>query len=153
VSGGVPGRLLRGSIHTGDPILVLSHVGWSTYTLYGGTVLRRYSPAVATTYAYTVAAVILLPISLLEAPVLPILGASALTWAIVLFQALVGGLAHIWYYAGVRAVGPSRSVIFMNLSPLVGVLLATLLLGEALRAGHLVGGAVVLLGVFLTTRR
>ena len=41
----------------------------------------------------------------------------------------------------------------MNISPLVGVLLATLLVGEALRPGHLAGGAVVMLGVFLTTRR
>ena len=31
--------------------------------------------------------------------------------------------------------------------------LSALLLGEALRGSHLVGGAVVLLGVFLTTRR
>jgi drug/metabolite transporter (DMT)-like permease len=66
---------------------------------------------------------------------------------------LLGGLAHVWYYAAIRAVGASRSVVFMNLSPLVGVLLATLLLGEALQPGHLAGGAVVLLGVFLTTRR
>jgi drug/metabolite transporter (DMT)-like permease len=50
-------------------------------------------------------------------------------------------------------VGASRSAIFINLSPLVGVELATLLLGEVLGAGHLAGGAVVLLGVVLTTRR
>lgn len=153
VSGGVPGRLLQGSFHTGDLVLIVSQVGWSAYTIYGRTVLRRYSPAVATTYAYIVAALLLVPISLVEAPLAPILDASALTWAIILFQALLGGLAHVWYYAAIRAVGASRSVVFMNLSPLVGVLLATLLLGEALQPGHLAGGAVVLLGVFLTTRR
>ena len=153
VSGGAPGGILRGSFHTGDLVLVLSQVGWSAYTIYGRTILRRFSPAVATTYAYTVAALILIPISFLEAPVAQVLDASVLTWAIVLFQALAGGLAHVWYYAGVRAVGASRSAIFINLSPLVGVVLATLLLGEVLGAGHLVGGAVVLLGVVLTTRR
>ncbi|HEV8661977.1 MAG TPA: DMT family transporter [Candidatus Methylomirabilis sp.] len=153
VSGGAPGRLLRGSFHSGDLVLIVSQVGWAAYTIYGRTVLKRYSPAVATTYAYTVAALVLVPISLLEAPLAPLLDASLLTWGIILFQALLGGLAHVWYYAGVRAVGASRSVVFMNLSPLVGVLLATLLVGETLRGGHLVGGAVVLAGVFLTTRR
>lgn len=153
VSGGDPVRLLRGSFHSGDLILIVSQVGWSGYTIYGRTILRRYSPAVATTYAYSVAALILVPVSVLEAPLRPLLDASAQTWAIVLFQALLGGLAHVWYYAGIRAVGASRSVVFMNLSPVVGVVLATLLLGEALRASHLAGGAVVLLGVFLTTRR
>lgn len=153
VSGGTPGRLLQGSFHSGDLVLIVSQVGWAAYTIYGRTVLKRYSPAVATTYAYTVAALVLVPISLLEAPLAPLLDASLVTWGIILFQALLGGLAHVWYYAGVRAVGASRSVVFMNLSPLVGVLLATLLVGETLRGGHLVGGGVVLVGVFLTTRR
>lgn len=153
VSGGSPGRLLQGSFHSGDLVLIFSQMGWAGYTIYGRTILRRYSPAVATTYAYSVAALLLLPVSLLEAPLSPILEASAVTWAIVLFQALLGGLAHVWYYVGIRTVGASRSVVFMNLSPLVGVLLATSLLGEALRGSHLAGGAVVLLGVFLTTRR
>jgi drug/metabolite transporter (DMT)-like permease len=52
----------------------------------------------------------------------------------------------------VHVVGPSRAAIFMNLQPVVGVLLATLLLSEAIGPWHILGGALVLAGVALTTR-
>ena len=51
-----------------------------------------------------------------------------------------------------KEVGASRSAIFMNLQPIVGVLLTGLMLGERIGAAELAGGAAVLGGVALTTR-
>jgi drug/metabolite transporter (DMT)-like permease len=52
----------------------------------------------------------------------------------------------------VSVVGPSRSAVFMNFQPVVGVLLATTLLKEGLTGWDVAGGALVLVGVALTTR-
>jgi drug/metabolite transporter (DMT)-like permease len=41
----------------------------------------------------------------------------------------------------------------MNIQPVAGLLLATLLLGEALTLAAGVGAALILAGVFVTTRR
>ena len=79
--------------------------------------------------------------------------ASPIAWAVVLYQAMLGALAHVWWYEGVKAVGASRSAIFMNLQPVVGVLLAAAILGESIGVAQALGGLAVLVGVTLTTRQ
>ena len=70
----------------------------------------------------------------------------------VLYQAFLGTVAHVWWYEGVKAVGPSRAAAFMNLQPIVGVLLAWVMLREAVAWPEIGGGVLVLLGVALTTQ-
>ena len=77
---------------------------------------------------------------------------SQTAWGVVLYQAFLGAIAHVWWYEGVKAVGPSRAAIFMNLQPVVGVVLAWALLHEAVEWPEVVGGPLVLLGVALTTQ-
>src|SRR2546426_2461887 len=77
---------------------------------------------------------------------------SVIGWTVVLYQALFGAVAHVWWYRAVSVIGPSRSSIFMNFQPVVGVVLATTLLKEGLTGWDVAGGALVLVGVALTTR-
>ncbi|HET7877011.1 MAG TPA: EamA family transporter [Methylomirabilota bacterium] len=137
----------------GDFILLGAQVGWSAYTIYGKRVLLLHSPAVATTSAYVLGSLMLLPMALLTAPFFPRPDlASPVAWGVVLYQAVLGAIAHIWWYEGVKAVGPSRSAIFMNFQPVVGVLLAWAMLGETIEPSEVMGGTAVLAGVALTTR-
>jgi drug/metabolite transporter (DMT)-like permease len=53
----------------------------------------------------------------------------------------------------VKAIGPSRTVVFNNLVPVFGVALAALLLGESITASMGIGGTLSVLGVMLTNRR
>jgi drug/metabolite transporter (DMT)-like permease len=143
-----------GSLHTGDFIVLFSLTGWSAYTIYGKRVLAVHSPAVATTFSYILGTLMLIPLAVFTAPLFPPARfTSATAWAVVLYQAIIGALAHVWWYEGVRAVGASRAAIFMNLQPVVGVLLAAGLLREAVGPAQLVGGLAVLVGVALTTRQ
>ncbi|HET8578405.1 MAG TPA: DMT family transporter, partial [Methylomirabilota bacterium] len=138
----------------GDFILLVAQLGWSAYTIYGKHVLALHSPAVATTAAYILGSAMLVPMAFLAAPFFPAPDfRSPVAWTVVAYQAFLGALAHVGWYEGVNAVGPSRSAVFMNLQPVVGVLLAWALLGEAIEWPELVGGAAVLLGVWLTTRQ
>ncbi len=106
------------------------------------------------------------PITRADLPALAVLGISGITvsagifylavtsapaWGVVVFQGTLGTLSHIWYYRGVQTVGPSVTATFMNLQPLVGVLLATLLLGESVSVAQGLGAAAILGGVWLTT--
>jgi drug/metabolite transporter (DMT)-like permease len=52
---------------------------------------------------------------------------------------------------GLARLDAGQGAVFGNLKPLVGVLLAAVLLGESLTPGHLGGGALVLLGVLLAS--
>jgi drug/metabolite transporter (DMT)-like permease len=94
-----------------------------------------------------------LPMMLVAAPFFPRPDFTSQTaWLVVLYQAFLGAVAHVWWYEGVKAVGPSRAAIFMNLQPVVGLLLAWVMLHEAVEWPEVVGGALVLLGVALTTQ-
>lgn len=141
-------------LHTGDFIVLFSLAGWTAYTLYGKRVLTLHSPALATTLSYILGTLMLIPLALLTAPLFPPPRlASTAAWGVVLYQAILGAVAHVWWYEAVRAVGPSRSAIFMNFQPVVGVLLAAALLGETIGAAQVLGGVAVLVGVALTTRQ
>lgn len=145
---------LRDALRLGDLIVLIGQVGWAAYTLYGKRVLARLSPGLATTGAYISGTLFLIPLALLTAPAFPPARFTApIPWAVIVFQGTVGAIIHVWYYQAVRTVGPSRSAIFMNLQPLVGVVLATTLLGEEVGFAQIVGGLAILTGVYLTTQR
>ena len=95
----------------------------------------------------------ILPTAVLTAPLFPTPRIDSLTaWAVVLFQGLLGAVAHIWWYEAVLVVGPSQAAIFTNLQPIVGIVLAPLLLGERITVWQVFGTLLALAGVALTTR-
>ena len=61
-------------------------------------------------------------------------------------------LAFVWFYEGVRALGPARAAVFINLVPVAAIALGVLLLGEPLELSMLVGGALVIGGIWLINR-
>jgi drug/metabolite transporter (DMT)-like permease len=147
-------RVLEAPPHLGDGIVVTGQVLWATYTLYGKRVLVRLSPRVATTAAYVVGTAGLIPVAVLLAPAFPPADYTSLrAWGVVLFQGTLGTLSHVWYYRGVQAVGPAVTAMFINLQPLVGLLLTTGLLGERLAPAQAGGALLILAGVWLVTRR
>ena len=151
------GRLAGLSIEQlrpGDFITIAALTGWSVYTVYGKRVLGTLSPTVAVTGAYVTGTLLIYPTALAAAPLFPPPRlASPVAWAVVFYQGLIGAVAHVWWYRAVEVVGPSRSAIFMNLQPIVGIALAAALLREPIGLWQLLGTACVLAGVGLTTRR
>lgn len=141
------------NLHAGDFVILFAIAGWSAYTIYGKRILALHSPIIATTAAYVLGTLMLALLALGTAPLFPRPRLAApLAWGVVLYQSLMGAFAHVWWYEGVKAVGPSRSAIFMNFQPVVGVLLAAALLGERVTFAQVAGGLAVLAGVALTTR-
>lgn len=154
VTSGRLAALRLAELRAGDFITIAALSGWSVYTVYGKRALGALSPALATTGAYVAGTLLILPTALVAAPHFPAprLGSVA-GWAVVLYQGLIGAVAHVWWYRAVEVVGPSRSAIFMNLQPIVGIALAAALLHEPIGLWQILGTGCVLLGVGLTTAR
>jgi drug/metabolite transporter (DMT)-like permease len=73
---------------------------------------------------------------------------SVAGWGWLACLAVVSTVAAIsLFFAGLRRVGPTTASILATVEPLVTVLLAFLVFGEALGAVQLVGGALVLAAV------
>ncbi|UZN02041.1 DMT family transporter [Cellulomonas sp. S1-8] len=83
-------------------------------------------------------------------------GPVHLTWPVVLSMlglgALGTGLAYVWMARIIDSWGPQRASTVTYLTPLVGVLLGILVLGEQLHWYEPVGGLVVVLGVVVAQR-
>lgn len=73
--------------------------------------------------------------------------------SLVLLGALGTGFAYIWNVNVLRAWGPTSTSTVTYITPVVGVLLGVLLLGESLSWNQPVGAVLVLLGILFTQRR
>ena len=69
--------------------------------------------------------------------------------ATAVFASLV---AYVGWNHGVKIVGAGRAAMVMYLMPVFTALLGWLLLGEALRTFHWIGGALIFAGLLLATR-
>lgn len=149
------GRLLRlrpDDVHLGDVLNLVTLAGWSAFTVYSKRVLATSTPAMVTTGAYIAGTLLIIPTALLTLPLFPAPRFGSVTaWTVVLYQALVGAIAHVLWSRAIHVVGPSRAAVFMNVQPVLGLLLAALLLREEIGFWPLAGGACVLAGVTLTT--
>ena len=141
-------------LRSGDFITLAGLVAWMTYTVYGKRVVSTHSPALTTTAAYVAGTGILVAEAVLTAPLFPrpVL-TSTRAWIVVVYHALLGAVAHIWWYRAVDRVGASRAAVFMNVTPIVGVALAAALLHEPIGIWEVVGTLLVLAGVALTTTK
>jgi drug/metabolite transporter (DMT)-like permease len=77
----------------------------------------------------------------------------AVVWAAVVFTGLFSSaFAYLWYYQGIAAIGAARAANFYYLTPLAVAVFAWIILGEKIRPIQALGGALVLLGVYVVNR-
>lgn len=144
--------LLTFSVNRGDLIILSAQLLWVTYSLYSRAAASALPPVWMMAGAHVVSAIVLIPLAAaVDRPWKSPL-AAPLGWSVVLYGAVLVTLAHIWYYAVVRAIGPGRATGFLNLMPFVVIGLAWLIVGEAVHPYHLVGAVLVIAGVFLVAR-
>ena len=75
-------------------------------------------------------------------------------WISLLFLGILGTAAGFsLYYQAIKAIGSARSGVFINLVPLFSILLAWMFLGETVNFSVLVGGIILMSGVYLTNKK
>jgi drug/metabolite transporter (DMT)-like permease len=115
-------------------------------------VLARVSPLQVTWLACTFGAVVCLPFAFSLGQQLPEAPASAIGWMVYLAIAPMAIGFLTWGYALARTTaGRMGSITY--LVPPIAILLGWLLLGETPPGLAVVGGAICLIGVFVTQRR
>lgn len=148
------GGLVRGGVGRGEWLLLGCVASWTLYTVLGKRLLRSLSPLVAVSYASLAGTLMLAAASAWHGlPGTAPLGRPEV-WLNIAYLAVFGTvLAFVWFYAGVQALGAARAGQFINLVPLSGVCLAAVLLDEPLTPPVLIGGLLVMAGLWLTNRR
>ena len=92
-----------------------------------------------------------LELELLTQPLMQLTAPNALVlFYVVLFPST---LAYLCYNRGVHLIGANRSAPFLHLVPVFGAVMAIVLLGEKLQSFHIVGFALVIVGVVVAARK
>jgi len=72
-------------------------------------------------------------------------------WGSVLYASVLSmGLAYLFWYRGLRVLGPTRTAVYSNLQPVVAILVAWMFLNETPTAWQGVGAGTIITGLFLT---
>ena len=134
----------------GDLLVLVAAVGVGAYTVFSMSVLERHSPLAVATYPALFAAPVVL---LLASPYLANLdwgGVDSGVWAAVGFSAVFAtAFAFAAWQGGISRIGANRVLVYQYLITLTGVASGIVFFHESLGPSKLVGGAVILLGVYL----
>lgn len=152
ISNGSLDILLNLSFNKGDLIVVISESMWSCYTVAGWFLSKKASVAAATAWSSLTGAIMCLGLGICEKEWI---NATLDSYDIAAFVYLVlcsGVIAFLgWNWAAVR-VGVSKAGTFVYIVPFAGAVTGFLLLHEELFISQFIGGAVVVLGMVITTR-
>lgn len=153
ISRGDVGQVVSHGIQAGELMLLGCVASWVAYTLIGKRLLGRMSPLVAVTYSSLLGTLLLAAVVLGRDGALS-LPDSTTAWLNLGYLALFGTvLAFVWFYRGVQEIGAARASQFINLVPISGVALSAWLLDETITASLMIGGGLVLFGLWLTNGR
>ena len=135
----------------GDLLVLAASLTAALYLIMARGLLVRRSALYVTTFQNLFGALFMAPLALAEALVAGVRRPTAPAVGGVVFLTLVCSvLAYLLLNYASRYVQASRLSVFVNLTPIVGVAAAYVLLGERFTPGQAAAAVVVVLGVWLT---
>jgi drug/metabolite transporter (DMT)-like permease len=138
----------------GDLLVLLSAMVFGVYTVLSMPMLTRYSPLTVATYSLLFGS---LSVLLLSVPYLSDLDWSSVSvgaWTAVIFSGVFAtAFAFSAWQIGISRIGANRVLVYQYLITLTGVASGIVFFGEVLGIEKLVGGAVILVGVYLARRQ
>ena len=156
VSDGDIRSLVGGEAGTsGDLLILISAVNWAVYTILSRRELARH-PAARMMFYVMLSGWLFSCIWIFgfgpgwsEIPDLTFNG-----WTAILVLGIFGsGLAYIAWYDALREIPASQLGAFINVEPLVTMLIAAPMIGEPITLISLIGGAIIIFGVWLVNRQ
>ncbi len=143
-----------GSALAGNLCVLLAAVGVGAYSVLSMPLLERHTPLAVATYPILFGGPFVL---LLASPQLVGLGWGGVgpgVWAAVGYSAVFAtAFAFVGWQRGISRIGANRTLVYQYLITFVGVTSGIVFFGETLGAEKVIGGAVILLGVYLARRQ
>ncbi len=136
----------------GDALAVASALNWAIFQVASKPILRRLQPMLAMAYLMLLGGVVIVPFAfwqtLNDLPRLSLDG-----WLAISFLGIFcSGVGYLVWYDALSKIDASQLASLSYLQPLITIIVATLLLGETLTPALVLGGAVILFGVYLVNR-
>ena len=149
VYGGLGGGSLSGNL-----LVAGAAVCWGSYTAISIFMLRKYSPLTVAGYTMLVAGLAVVPFASPDLVRMDWAGVGVGAWAATAYSTLfVAAFAFSAWQAGISRIGANRVLVYQYLITITGVASGLIFFGEVLSIEKVVGGAIILMGVYLARRR
>jgi drug/metabolite transporter (DMT)-like permease len=154
VSNGDMTAVLNGEFGSiGNVLVMLSAFNWAVFSVLSRRSLDKYSAIFVLFYA-TLFGVLFSSVHFLFIKgwiYIPQLSNAA--WLAIAFLGVASSfLAYTYWYDGLQIIGATQAGVFIYMEPLISLVVAALVLNEAVTLPALLGGSLILLGVWLVNR-
>jgi len=151
VSGENGGFVFAWSALRGAGLILLANVCWAGYTVFSKPALDRNSPLRLAAVGTVVGTLLYLPFAARDLAALDWTKISWQGWGAILYSGLVSiFLCFVLWYQSVQKVGSAKTGVYGNLTPVLAIFFAGIVLGERLTGVQAIGAAITLAGVYLT---
>jgi len=133
----------------GDGLMLLTALCGAIYGVLAQRMLSRYSALTVTTYSMVFGTALLFPAALVEGLPQAFMKIDEKVALLILFLGIFGGALgyFLWTFALTRLT-PTQVAVYVNVNPMVAIILGTLLLSEKLTTVFALGFVTVVVGVF-----
>ena len=137
----------------GDMLILVSAVNWAVFSVLSRRGLKSHSASLMMFYVMTLGWLFTSIIFFAGSNISEISNLTFTGWLGVAFLGIFcSGLAYIAWYDALQALSAAQTGAYLYIEPLVAVVVAFFVLGEAITPVSLIGGGVILFGVWLVNR-
>lgn len=141
-----PNRLLGNMIIFGGAMV------WALYTTFSRPLYQKISPIKFQLWASFYGWIFLGILALTESPWTLRPSRTAL-WSLAYLGIFAAAIANTLFSQGVKIIGPTRTAVFVNFVPLLGVLFSIVLVGDSFGVVYLIAFVLIFTGVRLVNKR
>ena len=149
------GSLFSGHFGTvGDFLILVSAPNWAVFSILSKRGLKKYPAAEMMFYVMLFGWLFSSILFFTTGDIQQVHQLKINGWLAISFLGIFcSGIAYIFWYDALQGLSVSQTGVFLYLEPLVTVVVASLLLGEKLFFSGLLGGTIILLGVWMVNRK
>ena len=153
ISRGNPIEILNGNIGWSEFYISCCVMSWVAYSLIGKVTMTGLSPLASVSYSSVVGSIALFLPAYYEGIIPGLFHYSKQEWLSIFYLGFFGTVVgFVWYYQGIKSIGPMKASQFINFVPISAILLALFILGEQVKLSLLIGAVFVISGVYLTNK-
>lgn len=145
--------LFHFDFNVGDMVMLVAVACWAAYSVMSKQVMGRTTPLKLIAHVFLVCVIVMIPFMIREKVWLQLPEISLQGWASVLYMAIFPSvLGYLIQMTSIQQIGASRTAIFINLVPVVSMILSYFLLHEPIGWFKVMTAGMIISGVYLSTR-
>ncbi len=154
ISKGNLNEIVQGNIGQGEIFIFCCVLSWVVYSLIGKVVMADLSPISSVFYSCVIGTFFLFFPAFFEGIFNNFHHYPIMAWLGIFYLGIFGTVVgFVWYYEGIKMIGPTKASLFINFVPVSAVILAFMILDEPITLSLFIGTILVCAGVYLTNKK